>query len=202
MRAARSRRARARFPRSGEPASARAASSGAQSTVVERFLTPRYIADRRGSPRASSRFDGEAAMRVRAPAQPRIDRAEPVADMFWGDRFGRVTDAFGVAGGSPLTRRTCLPRRSAVARPRPSSRPDAAGPRAPLRPGRHGGTFPGRARDSTDHLPWNRGSRFSRKAATPSRWSSVRPQRRCVIASRLRSVRKSPVAAMFTFSFM
>lgn len=26
-------------------------------------------------------------MRVRAPAQPRIDRAEPVADMFWGDRF-------------------------------------------------------------------------------------------------------------------
>lgn len=35
-------------------------------------------------------------MRVRAPAQPRIDRAEPVADMFWGDRFGRVTDPFGV----------------------------------------------------------------------------------------------------------
>jgi hypothetical protein len=77
MRAARSPRARARSPRSGEPASARAASSGAQSTVVERFLTPRYIADRRGSPRASSRFDGEAPMRVRALAQPRIDRAEP-----------------------------------------------------------------------------------------------------------------------------
>ena len=82
MRAVRSPRARTRSPRSGEPASARAASSGAQSTVVERFLTPRYIADRRGSPRASSRFVSEAAMRVRAPAQPRIDRAEPVADMF------------------------------------------------------------------------------------------------------------------------
>jgi hypothetical protein len=38
-------------------------------------------------------------MCVRAPAQPRIDRAEPVADMFWGDRFGRVTDPFGVRWG-------------------------------------------------------------------------------------------------------
>src|SRR5262249_36097738 len=56
--------------------------------------------------------------------------------------------------------------------------------------------------DSTYHRPWNRGTRFSRNAATPSRWSSVWPQRRCVIASRSRSARKSPVAAWFTFSFM
>ena len=146
MRAARSPRARARSPRSGEPASARAASSGAHSTVVERFLTPRYIADRRGSPRASSRFDGEAAMRVRAPAQPRIDRAEPVADMFWGDRFGRVTDPFGVRWGIATHTEDVSPEEIQPSRGR-GLQADLTQPvREPLRPGRHGGTVPGRAR--------------------------------------------------------
>ena len=52
------------------------------------------------------------------------------------------------------------------------------------------------------YRPWNAGSRFSMNARTPSLWSSVIPQRRCVIASRSRMVRKSWVSDRFTFSFM
>ena len=196
MRAARS-RARA-VPQGGTGVSA-AASSGAQSTVAT-------------IPRASVPADGESPRAAAAstvgrpcgatPAKPRIDQAEPVADMFWGDHFSRVTDPFSVrwriAAHLP---EDASPRRSAVAQP--SLQADLTQPvREPLAPRSPRRDLPWTGTDSTDHLPWNRGSRFSRKAATPSRWSSVRPQRRCVIASRLRSVRKSPVAAMFTFSFM
>lgn len=52
------------------------------------------------------------------------------------------------------------------------------------------------------YLPRNAGSRFSRKARTPSLWSSVSPQRRWVIASRSSSVRKSAVTARLMFSFI
>ena len=34
-----------------------------------------------------------------------------VADQFWGDRFGTVTDPFGHCGRSRRTSRTCRPRR-------------------------------------------------------------------------------------------
>ena len=72
--------------------------------------------------------------------------------------------------------------------------------------GDHRLELPRHQRDLADvhgaQRPWKRGSRFSRKAATPSRWSAVWPQRRCVTASRSSTVRKSAVSDRFTFSFM
>ena len=52
------------------------------------------------------------------------------------------------------------------------------------------------------YLPWNLGARFSTKAVDPSLWSSVSPQRACVIASRSKMVRKSECIARLMFSFM
>jgi PhnB protein len=36
----------------------------------------------------------------------------PVTDMFWGDRYGKLSDPFGHECSSPRTRRTCRSRRS------------------------------------------------------------------------------------------
>jgi hypothetical protein len=45
----------------------------------------------------------------------------PPADMFWGDRYGKLTDPFGHSWGWRPTSRTSPPRRCRKA-PRPPSR--------------------------------------------------------------------------------
>ena len=192
------------------------AAKDAQSVAYELALEAMLGRARRGPPptRRGGRSTPRARRGKRPPWATRIARATPVPTA----RASSATKTASSSTSSIAARRSgCLRSAAICSRSRAHPSRDSSSSATTRAAPRRWSCARSRARSpasracrtarrvelrASPHRPLNAGSRFSMNARTPSLWSSVIPQRRCVIASRSRMVRKSCVSDRFTFSFM